>query len=178
MDRGEVIKGFTVCSEHGLLNGEDCHGHYEYTDNLADIIKTNDYSKQCPYNGCKTGCVKTLAKDVLALLKEQEAVKPINMENDIVYGLSEISLYLSNIGKEDFAQTIDDACKKLELLKEQEADKNKYEYKYDHTDCLWYGSGDCPSTCSQYRDGWNDAMDYIFKDGKGYQPYIRLVKRE
>jgi hypothetical protein len=72
-DRGKVIKGFTVCSEHGLLNGEDCHGHYEYTDNLADIIKANDYSKQCPYNGCKTGCVKTLAKDVFALLKEQEA---------------------------------------------------------------------------------------------------------
>ncbi len=119
-----------------------------------------------------------MADKILALLKEQEAVEPINMENDIVYGLSEISLYLSNIGKEDFAQTIDDACKKLELLKEQEADKNKYEYKYDHTDCLWYGSGDCPSTCSQYRDGWNDAMDYIFKDGKGYQPYRRLVKRE
>lgn len=76
MDREKVIKGFTVCSEHGLLNGEDCHGHYEYTDNLADIIKANDYSKQCPYNGCKTGCVKTLARDVLSLLKEQEAVVP------------------------------------------------------------------------------------------------------
>lgn len=62
------------------------------------------------------------------------------------------------------------------LLKEQEADKNKYEYKHDHTDCLWYGSGNCPSTCSQYRDGWNDAMDYIFKDGKGYQPCRRSVK--
>jgi hypothetical protein len=41
--------------------------------------------------------------------------------DDIIYGLSEISLYLSNIGREDFAQTIEDACKKLELLKEQEA---------------------------------------------------------
>lgn len=75
-DSEKVIKGFTVCSEHGLLNGEDCHGHYAYTDNLEDIIKANDYSKQCPYNGCKTGCIKTLAKDALALLKEQEAVKP------------------------------------------------------------------------------------------------------
>jgi hypothetical protein len=64
----------------------------------------------------------------------------------------------------------------LVLLKEQEAEKNKYEYKYDHTDCIWYGSGNCPSTCSQYRDGWNDAMDYIFKDGKGYQPYRRSMK--
>lgn len=64
----------------------------------------------------------------------------------------------------------------LELLKEQKPDNSKYEYKYDHTDCLWYGSDNwnqCPSTCSQYRDGWNDAMDYIFKDGRGYHPYKR-----
>ena len=74
MDREKIIKGFTICSEHGLLNGEDCHGHYEYTNNMANIIKANDYSKQCPYDGCKTGCVKTLAKDVFILLKEQEPV--------------------------------------------------------------------------------------------------------
>ena len=48
----------------------------------------------------------------------------------------------------------------------------KYEYHIDHTDCIWYGNDSgCPVTCSQYRDGWNDAMDYIFKNGKGYQPY-------
>jgi hypothetical protein len=48
----------------------------------------------------------------------------------------------------------------------------KYEHHIDHTDCIWYGSDSgCPVTCSQYRDGWNDAMDYIFKNGKGYQPY-------
>lgn len=87
MDREKVIKGFTVCSEHGSLNGEDCHGHYEYTDNLADIIKANDYSKQCPYNGCKTGCVKTLAKDVLVLLKEQEVeIRQLRLALDIAKG--------------------------------------------------------------------------------------------
>lgn len=49
-----------------------------------------------------------------------------------------------------------------------------YEYHTDHTDCIWYGSNrGCPVTCSQYRDGWNDAMDYIYKGGKGYQPYTR-----
>ena len=61
-----------------------------------------------------------------------------------------------------------------ELLKEQ--DDGKYEYHYDHTDCIWYRQGqsvDCPSTCSQYRDGWNDAMQYIFHNGKGYSPYKR-----
>ena len=63
----------------------------------------------------------------------------------------------------------------LELLKGQEPDKRKYQYKYDHTDCLWYhdSRSKCPVTCSQYRDGWNDAMDFIFKDGHGYQPYKR-----
>ena len=55
----------------------------------------------------------------------------------------------------------------------------KYERHYDHTDCIWYRylgeeePNECPSTCSQYRDGWNDAMDYIFCNGKGYQPYER-----
>ena len=54
--------------------------------------------------------------------------------------------------------------------------KDKYEYHYDHTDCIYYSSEErhtCPSTCAQYRDGWNDAMNYIFRDGKGYRPYRR-----
>jgi hypothetical protein len=50
----------------------------------------------------------------------------------------------------------------------------KYEHHIDHTDCIWYGNDSgCPVTCSQYRDGWNDAMDYIFKNGDGYHPYRR-----
>ena len=54
--------------------------------------------------------------------------------------------------------------------------QDKYEYHYDHTDCIWYrpeARNRCPSTCAQYRDGWNDAMNYIFRDGKGYMPYRR-----
>ena len=55
---------------------------------------------------------------------------------------------------------------------EEEPKTGQYEKHIDHTDCIWYGSDSgCPVTCSQYRDGWNDAMDYIFKNGKGYQPY-------
>ena len=53
---------------------------------------------------------------------------------------------------------------------------DRYEYHYDHTDCIWYrpeARNRCPSTCAQYRDGWNDAMQYIFRDGKGYRPYRR-----
>ena len=62
----------------------------------------------------------------------------------------------------------------LALLKTQEP--SKYEYHTDHTDCPWYISGEeskCPVTCSQYRDGWNDAMNYIYKGGNGYRPYER-----
>lgn len=55
-------------------------------------------------------------------------------------------------------------------------EESKYEYHYDHTDCIWYrpeARNRCPTTCAQYRDGWNDAMNYIFRDGKGYRPYRR-----
>ena len=54
--------------------------------------------------------------------------------------------------------------------------ESKYEYHYDHTDCIWYrpeARNRCPSTCAQYRDGWNDAMNYIFRDGEGYRPFRR-----
>ena len=67
----------------------------------------------------------------------------------------------------------------LSLLKAQEPDKSKYEYHTDHTDCPWYISGEeskCPVTCSQYCDGWNDAMNYIFRNGDGYRPYDRIRK--
>ena len=67
-------------------------------------------------------------------------------------------------------EALDMAIKALE----QESKTDKYEYHTDHTDCIWYGNDSgCPATCSQYRDGWNDAMDYIFKNGEGYQPYRR-----
>ena len=58
---------------------------------------------------------------------------------------------------------------------------SRYEYHYDHTDCIWYrpeARNRCPTTCAQYRDGWNDAMNYIFRDGKGYRPYRRNERYE
>ena len=60
-------------------------------------------------------------------------------------------------------------------------DLGKYEYHYDHTDCIWYrpeARNRCPVTCAQYRDGWNDAMNYIFRDGEGYRPFRRDKKYE
>ena len=64
----------------------------------------------------------------------------------------------------------------LMMLPSVQPDLGKYEYHYDHTDCIWYrpeARNRCPVTCAQYRDGWNDAMNYIFRDGKGYRPYRR-----
>ena len=67
----------------------------------------------------------------------------------------------------------------MELPSVNTEQDDKFEYHYDHTDCIWYdGKGRGPSTCSQYRDGWNDAMMYIFKDGSGYRPYRRDLKYE
>ena len=56
--REKVIKGLEICSEHGSWHGLDCEHNEAY--------------KDCPYRGCETGCVVTIAKDALALLKEQE----------------------------------------------------------------------------------------------------------
>ena len=69
----------------------------------------------------------------------------------------------------------------LNELPSAQPDNNKYEYHYDHTDCIWYrqeARNRCPVTCAQYRDGWNDAMNYIFRDGKGYRPYRRDERYE
>ena len=73
------------------------------------------------------------------------------------------------------------AMQVLDELPPAQPDENKYEYHYDHTDCIWYrpeARNRCPATCAQYRDGWNDAMNYIFRDGKGYRPYRRGEKYE
>lgn len=68
---------------------------------------------------------------------------------------------------------------RLKKLPTTQPDAEKYEYHYDHTDCIWYrpeAKNRCPVTCAQYRDGWNDAMNYIFRDGKGYRPFKRGVQ--
>ena len=65
---------------------------------------------------------------------------------------------------------------RMKPLPSAQPELEKYEYHYDHTDCIWYrpeARNRCPTTCAQYRDGWNDAMNYIFRDGKGYRPFRR-----
>lgn len=71
--REKAIKGLEFCTQHGSMCGSDCDGHYErYTDDGYVIKLVNEYRSKCPYGKCETGCVKTLAKDALELLKEQE----------------------------------------------------------------------------------------------------------
>ena len=60
IDREKVIKGLEICSEHGSWHGLDCEHNEAY--------------KDCPYRGCETGCVVTIAKDAIALLKEQRKI--------------------------------------------------------------------------------------------------------
>lgn len=74
------------------------------------------------------------------------------------------------------ASIIMDGMSLCEEAVRNQPEADKYEYHYDHTDCIWYrpeARNRCPVTCAQYRDGWNDAMNYIFRDGKGYMPYRR-----
>ena len=72
-DRDEVIEGLKFCTQHGSMCGSDCNGHYErYTDDGYVIKLVDEYRSKCPYGKCKTGCVKTLAKDALELLKDQK----------------------------------------------------------------------------------------------------------
>lgn len=70
MDREKVIKGLEICSEHGSWHGLNC--------------EDNEACKNCPYRRCETGCVVTIAKDALALLKEQEP-KPVELHTN-AYG--------------------------------------------------------------------------------------------
>ena len=58
IDRKKVIRGLEICSELGSWHGLNCEDNEAY--------------KDCPYRGCETGCVVTIAKDAIALLKEQE----------------------------------------------------------------------------------------------------------
>ena len=74
-----------------------------------------------------------------------------------------------------------DAWARIDALPSAQPDADKYEYHYDHTDCIWYrpeARNRCPVTCAQYRHGWNDAMNYIFRDGQGYRPYRRDERYE
>ena len=99
------------------------------------------------------------------------------MSNDLISRQAAIDAYGDWYVEEGTADGFIGTVKQLlEGLPSAQPEPKKYEYHYDHTDCIWYrpeARNRCPATCAQYRDGWNDAMNYIFRDGKGYRPYRR-----
>lgn len=108
-------------------------------------------------------------------IERQDAIDAVE------FGITYAKVFDVNTGesKELFKEGNDalkEAVERLKELPSAQPDPEKYEYHYDHTDCIWYrpeARNRCPVTCAQYRDGWNDAMNYIFRDGKGYMPYRR-----
>lgn len=98
------------------------------------------------------------------LISRQAAIEALG-EKPLAWTESEYEQGLQNQWEQD-----------VDALMALPSAQSKYEYHYDHTDCIWYrpeARNRCPTTCAQYRDGWNDAMNYIFRDGKGYRPYRR-----
>ena len=78
----KVIRGLECCTQHGSMCGRNCSGHWDWTDNSRTSMDlVDEYRTKCPYGNCETGCVKTLAKDALAILKEQaERIKRYELE--------------------------------------------------------------------------------------------------
>jgi len=71
-DLNKVIQGLEYCIEHGDLGGVNCFGYSRWKKDHTKIIKIGYTRDKCPYGKCKTGCVITLARDALALLRLTE----------------------------------------------------------------------------------------------------------
>ena len=104
MDKREkVIKGLECCTQHGSMCGRDCNGYWGWVDDSHTSMELlGEYRTKCTYGNCETGCVKTLAKDALALLKAQEPtkfqIKHAISNTDIPKGMNELD-YLELMSK-------------------------------------------------------------------------------
>ena len=116
-----------------------------------------------------------MVADVERLPSVQPVAKDTNvLNNDTISRAEAIDVAFDIFPDDEYFR--EQFVKSIEALPSAQPDLGKYEYHYDHTDCIWYrpeARNRCPVTCAQYRDGWNDAMNYIFRDGKGYRPYRR-----
>ena len=114
---------------------------------------------------------KTLAKTMIESLPSAQPDCSFEIQDILDY----LDTVLHPIISPDHWNVYSELHDMISMLPSAQPD-SKYEYHYDHTDCIWYrpeARNRCPVTCAQYRDGWNDAMNYIFRDGKGYRPYRR-----
>lgn len=73
----KIITGLECCTQHGDMCGTNCRGHWEWTEDHKKIVCVGNYRERCSYSDCETGCVITLAKDALAVIKTQKPVEPI-----------------------------------------------------------------------------------------------------
>lgn len=53
-----------------------------------------------------------------------------------------------------------------EYLKDYKKIINRKEFYHKQTPCLFF-----ERICGEYKNGWNDAMLYIYDDGFGFQPF-------
>lgn len=133
----------------------------------SEMCDPTDYCASLK-DGKSKGCIKCAEEheQLAKWLKELKTIKEkdCNDIEEIVSTLEYIKEYCHAGHEEDALD------KAIEMF-------SKREFHADHTDCIWYRSDkkhtDCPVTCSQYRDGWNDAMRYVYENGKGYKPYRR-----
>lgn len=82
IDKEKVIQGLEHCQQYGSLCGLDCTGFYAYMDESGKILRASEHKSNCPYRNCETGCVVTLIKDAVTLLKEKEAKSPVIREKN------------------------------------------------------------------------------------------------
>lgn len=114
----KVIKGLEYCTQHGSMSGRDCNGHWGYTDASHTRMELiGEYRAGCTYGSCETGCVKTLAKDALALLKALDAFKSYF---DGLYGQGlDVANYHLNGATEPFDSFYDSAMEEYENGREE-----------------------------------------------------------
>lgn len=131
----------------------------------------------------ETKAIKAVCDAVGDMVKDLERKKKdggiIRRQDAIDAMVAEVDQVIDNLHIKAVTEArLRDAVNRLPSA---EPESERYEYHYDHTDCIWYrpeARNRCPATCAQYRDGWNDAMNYIFRDGEGYRPFRRDKKYE
>lgn len=146
-----------------------CEAHYMSIKALETIPKYKDAYNKGWDDGAKA------SYEHLKMCEEEQEISGDLISRDAVIDITwEEPSYTDAL---NVLTEVRDKVKALPSVNPQEPKTGQYEKHIDHTDCIWYGSDSgCPVTCSQYRDGWNDAMDYIYKGGKGYQQLGRTLK--
>lgn len=74
-DIERVVNGLKFCRKHGSLGGNDCWGHWAWTDDHKKIVLEDEYKSKCAYADSEPGCVVALIGDAINLLEEYDEYK-------------------------------------------------------------------------------------------------------